>query len=67
MPLMFCNASKMLGLGFFLKKAGEYTSTGTGLSIRLTALSVPVITTSSRFLSAALTQCQLIKAALRKQ
>jgi hypothetical protein len=38
-------------VGFFLKKAGEYTSTGTGLSTRLTSFNVPVITTSFMLIS----------------
>ena len=46
-PFTFCNASKILEVGFFFKKAVVYTSTGTGVSILETGFSVPEITTSS--------------------
>src|SRR5690554_6325868 len=50
-PLMFWRASKILGVGFFLKNVGLYISTGTGLSLRDTGFNVPLITISSKLLS----------------
>ncbi len=47
-PFTFCKDSKIEGVGFFLKKVGLYTSTGTGLFVFDTGLKVPEITISSK-------------------
>jgi hypothetical protein len=44
--IYICNASKIFAVGFSEKK-GFITSTGTGLSKRLTGFNVPVTTSSS--------------------
>ena len=46
-PFTICKASNRAGVGFFLKKAGVYTSIGIGDFALLISFNVPETTSSS--------------------